>query len=131
MVGWAANVGSRGEVMFAELLSSSFYQAMASMKKAVKVVKVVKAMKGKRTNYVQRESKKRRVAGKAMEAVKRMKVVKSKKPDGDSLLQTFCLHCFTMVERIRCRAGEYFFSDYYCQECGGGPLVIVAPDFYD
>ena len=47
------------------------------------------------------------------------------------MLQTFCLHCFTMVERIRCRAGEYFFSDYYCQECGGGPLVIVASDFYD
>ena len=66
-----------------------------------------------------------------MKAVKRMKVMKPKKLAGNSLLETFCLGCFTMVERLRCRAGEYFFSDYHCQECGGGPLVIVASDFYD
>ena len=48
--GWAANVGSRGEVMFADLLSSSFYQAMAPMKKAMKAVKAMKVMKAKRTN---------------------------------------------------------------------------------
>ena len=67
MVGWAANVGSRGEVMFAELLSSSFYQAMAPMKKAMKAVKAMKAMKAKRTNCVQEAAKKRRVAGESYE----------------------------------------------------------------
>ena len=121
-----------GGVMLAALLPSSFHQAMAPVKKATKSVKAMKVMMmAKRRNYVQKTAKKRLVAEKAMKVMKKMKVMKSKKPAGNSLLQTFCLRCFTMVERIRCRAGAYVFHDYYCQECGGGPLVIVAPDFYD